>query len=53
MLGAKKQKAWLSDQDFAKKYGFMVIDTAGEYELLALIFDENIIGAGKGIAMRV
>ncbi|MCI5512703.1 MAG: GNAT family N-acetyltransferase [Clostridia bacterium] len=42
MLGAKKQKAWLSDQDFAKKYGFMVIDTAGEYELLALIFDENI-----------
>lgn len=53
MLGAKKQKAWLSDQDFAKKYGFRVIDTAGEYELLALIFDENIIGAGKGIAMRV
>ena len=39
MLGAKKQKAWLSDQSFAKKYGFRTVDTAGEYELLALSFD--------------
>ncbi len=28
MLGAQKQKAWLSDQSFAKKYGFQVVDTA-------------------------
>ena len=27
MLGAKKQKSWLSDQTFAKKFGFEVVDT--------------------------
>ena len=40
MLGAKKQKHWLSDQSFAKKFGFQVVDTTGDgYELLALSFD--------------
>jgi ribosomal protein S18 acetylase RimI-like enzyme len=40
MLGANKQKAWLSDQSFAKKFGFEVVDTTGHgYELLALSFD--------------
>lgn len=40
MLGAKKQKTWLSDQSFAKKFGFEVVDTtASGYELLALSFD--------------
>lgn len=40
MLGAKKQKAWLSDQSFAKKFGFKVVDTTDNgYELLALSFD--------------
>lgn len=40
MLGAKKQKAWLSDQSFAKKFGFQVVDTTDSgYELLALSFD--------------
>lgn len=40
MLGAEKQKAWLSDQSFAKKFGFKCVDTApGGYELLALSFD--------------
>ena len=40
MLGAQKQKAWLSDQNFAKKFGFKKADeTAGGYELLALSFD--------------
>lgn len=40
MLGAKKQKAWLSDQSFAKKFGFEVVDTTdNEYELLAISFD--------------
>ena len=40
MLGAKKQKAWLSDQSFAKKFGFDVVDTTEDgYELLALSFD--------------
>lgn len=40
MLGAAKQKAWLSDQSFAKRYGLEAVDTAGNgYELLALSFD--------------
>lgn len=40
MLGAKKQKSWLSDQSFAKKYGFKAVDTTDSgYELLALSFD--------------
>lgn len=40
MLGAKKQKAWLSDQSFAKRFGFHVVDTTDNgYELLALSFD--------------
>lgn len=40
MLGSTKQKAWLSDQSFAKKFGFEVVDTTNNgYELLALSFD--------------
>lgn len=40
MLGSKKQKSWLSDQSFAKKFGFEVVDTTDNgYELLALSFD--------------
>ena len=39
MLGAKYQKSWLSDQSFAKKFGFEPVDTIGGYELLAISFD--------------
>lgn len=40
MLGAHKQKAWLSNQSFAKKFGFEVVDTTDYgYQLLALSFD--------------
>jgi len=40
MLGATKQKAWLSDQSFAKRFGFEVVDTTDNgYELLTLSFD--------------
>lgn len=40
MLGSQKQKAWLSDQSFAKKFGFETVDaTENGYELLALSFD--------------
>ena len=43
MLGAKKQKSWLSDQSFAKKFGFEVVDTTDNgYELLALSFDGTV-----------
>ena len=40
MLGAEKQKAWLSDQAFAETYGFQTVDTTPDgYRLLALSFD--------------
>lgn len=40
MLGSKKQMNWLSNQAFAKKYGFEVVDITDDgYELLALSFD--------------
>lgn len=39
MLGADKQKAWLSDMRFAEKYGFRPVDRADEYLLLAKSFD--------------
>ncbi len=40
MLGAAKQKAWLSDQSFAKRFGFTTVDTTDDgYELLSLSFD--------------
>lgn len=40
MLGSIRQKAWLSDQEFVKRYGFKVVDTTDNgYELLALSFD--------------
>ncbi len=43
MLSSKKQKNWLSDQSFAKKFGFEVVDaTDNGYELLALSFDGSM-----------
>lgn len=40
MLGAKRQKHWLSNQEFARKFGFRTVDsTADGYELLSLSFD--------------
>lgn len=40
MLGAAKQKNWLSDQNFAKKFGFKTVsETKDGYELLSLSFD--------------
>ena len=40
MLGAKRQKNWLSNQAFAEKYGFKTVDeTESGYRLLALSFD--------------
>ena len=43
MLGAQKQKAWLTDQRFAKAFGFQTVDsTRSGYELLALSFDDTV-----------
>lgn len=45
MLGAKKQKSWLSDQSFAKKFGFQAVDATGSgYELLSLSYDGTMPG---------
>ena len=43
MLGADKQKAWLSDQAFAKQFGFQVVDSTDYgYDLLALSLDGTV-----------
>lgn len=39
VLTAKKKKPYLSEKKFMLYYGFQVVDTVGEYELLALSFD--------------
>ena len=40
MLGSQKQKAWLSDKNFAQKFGFEAADfTDNGYELLCLSLD--------------
>lgn len=40
MLGAARQKAWLSDQSFARRFGFETVDTTENgYELLAHSLD--------------
>lgn len=40
MLGSTKQRSWLSDQSFAKKHEFQIVDTTESgYDLLALSFD--------------
>jgi len=43
MLGSDRQKAWLSDQSFARKFGFDVVDRTDDgYELLARSFDGTV-----------
>ena len=39
ILTSKKKKPFLSEKKFMNKFGFEVVDTVGEYELLALSFD--------------
>ena len=40
-LTSKKKKPFLSDKNFFLHYGFEVVDEVGEYELLALKFDDK------------
>jgi len=50
LLGAKKQKAWLTDQTFAKQFGFQKVDeTDSGYELLALSFDGTLPGFAASV----
>lgn len=39
IISSKKKKPFLSDKKFMEKFGFIVVDSVGEYELLALSFD--------------
>lgn len=41
VLSSKKKKPFLTEKGFVEKYGFEVVDNIGEYELLALSFDET------------
>lgn len=40
-LTSKKKKPFLGEKKFFLHYGFKVVDTIGDYELLALQFDNN------------
>lgn len=43
MLGSDRQKAWLSNQSFARKFGFDGVDRTDDgYELLACSFDGTV-----------
>lgn len=54
MLGSEKQKSWLSDQSFAKKFGFETVDTTDNgYELLALSFDGTTPEFAKNVKKQV
>ena len=40
-LTSKKKKPFIGDKSFFEHYGFKVVDTIGDYELLALQFDSG------------
>ena len=40
-LTSKKKKPFLGEKKFFEHYGFKVVDTINDYELLALQFDDN------------
>ena len=40
-LTSKKKKPFLGEKKFFEHYGFKVVDTTHDYELLALQFDDN------------
>lgn len=41
VISAKKKAPFLSDKKYMLKYGFKVVDSIDDYELLALSFDES------------
>ena len=40
-LASKKKKPFIGEKKFFEHYGFKVVDSIGDYELLALSFDDN------------
>lgn len=41
ILSSKKKKPFLSDRKFLEKYGFKMVDSIGDYQLLSLSFDNS------------
>lgn len=41
-ISSKKKKPFISEKNFFEHYGFKVVDTIGDYELLSLSFNEEI-----------
>lgn len=41
-ISSKKKKPFLSEKNFFEHYGFKVVDTIGDYELISLSFNEEI-----------
>lgn len=52
-LVSKKKKPSLGEKKFFEHYGFIVVDRVGEYELLALRFDDNPIPKFNGNARKM
>lgn len=46
-LSSVKKKPYLADKKFLLKYGFKVVDSVGEYELMALCFSQNKLHFAK------
>ena len=40
-LASKKKKTFIGEKKFFEHYGFKVVDTIQDYELLALKFDDS------------
>lgn len=41
-IASKKKKPYIGDKKFFEKYGFQVVDTIGDFELLALSFNGEV-----------
>lgn len=50
-ITSKKKKPFLSEKKFFEKYGFVVVDTIGDYELLALSFNKELPKFNDGARM--
>lgn len=52
-LASKKKKPFLGEKKFFEHYGFKVVDSIGDYELLALAFDGNPMPAFSDSARKM
>lgn len=52
-LSSKKKKPFIGDKKFFLHYGFKIVDEIGDYELLALTFDESDLPKFKNAARKM